>query len=139
MFDPSGMYPDGFHPVKIDRKRNFKGKASAYARTQRPARYVLIDFGLSRQYRTREVLDSPLRGGDRSAPEHQSQRPCNPFHTDIYYIGNLVRENFLMVCDPSQPIQPVHFISILEISGLPIYGEPSRCYDEPIPSGPSSY
>ena len=99
MFDPSQMYPNGFHPVKINRKRNFKGDATAYTRTQYPPHYVLIDFGLSRQYPSRDVMDDSLRGGDKSAPEHQSQRPSNPFHTDIYYIGNLVRENFMMVCD----------------------------------------
>jgi len=95
MFDPSWMYPEGFHPVKIDRKRTFKGKATAYTRTQRPPRYILIDFGLSRQYTTREAMDRPLRGGDKTAPEHQSTRLSNPFHTDIYYIGNLVREHFI--------------------------------------------
>lgn len=95
MLDPSGMYPDGFHPVEIDRKKNFKGKATAYTRTQRPPRYILIDFGLSRQYSSREVVDNPLRGGDKSAPEHKLQRPSNPFYTDIYYIGNLVREKFI--------------------------------------------
>jgi hypothetical protein len=99
MLDPSGMYLNGFHPVKIDRKRDLKGRATAYTRTERPPRYILIDFGLSRQYTTREVLDEPLRGGDKSAPEHQSQRLCNPFYTDIYYIGNLVRDEFIKVCN----------------------------------------
>ena len=99
MLEPSQMFPNGFHPVKIDKNRNFKGKAIAYTRTQRLPRYILIDFGLSRQYQSREITDNPLRGGDKSAPEHQSRRPSNPFHTDIYYIGNLVRENFTMVCD----------------------------------------
>jgi hypothetical protein len=98
MLDPSGMYPNGFHPVKIDQNKNFKGRATAYTRTERPPRYVLIDFGLSRQYTTRDALDEPLRGGDKSAPEHQSKDLCNPFHTDIYYIGNLVRNEFMTVC-----------------------------------------
>jgi hypothetical protein len=97
MLDPSWMYPNGFHPVRIDRKRNFKGKATAYTRTQRPPRYVLIDFGLSRQYTSRDVVDDPLRRGDMSAPEHQLRRPSNPFYTDIYYIGNLVRKEFMTV------------------------------------------
>lgn len=99
MLDPSQMYPNGFHPVKMDQNRNFKGKATAYTRIQRPPRYILIDFGLSRQYPSRDAMDNPLRGGDKSAPEHRSRRPSNPFHTDIYYIGNLVRENFTMVWD----------------------------------------
>jgi hypothetical protein len=131
MFDPSGMYPDGFHPVKINRKRNFKGKATAYTRTQRPTRYILIDFGLSRQYPTRDVVDEPLRGGDKSAPEHRIQMPSNPFHTDVYYIGNLVRENFVTVRARANR----HIIycnltySIIEVSGFPIHGKLSHCHD----------
>ncbi|KAI0296104.1 kinase-like domain-containing protein [Multifurca ochricompacta] len=94
MFDPSGMYPKGFHPIKINRCKNFKRNAKRYTRTQRPPRYYLIDFGLSRQYSSRDALDEPLRGGDKSAPEHQHGGPCNPFQTDIYYLGNLIREKF---------------------------------------------
>ena len=100
MLDPSEMYPDGFHPVKIDRSRNFKGTAKAYTRTQRPPIYYFIDLGLSRQYTSRNVTDEALRGGDKSAPEHKSGRRCNPFHTDVYYIGNLVREEFINVRAP---------------------------------------
>ncbi len=60
MLDPSGMYPDGFHPIKINRSKDFKGTAARYDRTQHG-------------------------------------RLCNPFHTDIYYLGNLIRERFIMV------------------------------------------
>ncbi|KAN0140350.1 Protein kinase-like domain containing protein [Lactarius tabidus] len=95
MLDSSKMYPNGFHPVKIDRNRNFKGTAKAYTRTQRPPRYYFIDFGLSRQYPSRDAIDEPLLGEDKSAPEHRLGRSCNPFHTDIYYIGNLVRQEFM--------------------------------------------
>ncbi|KAH9023964.1 hypothetical protein EDB85DRAFT_2075234 [Lactarius pseudohatsudake] len=95
MFDPSQMYPNGFRPVKIDRNRNFEGTAKAYTGTQRPPRYYFVDFGLSRQYPSRDAIDEPLRSGDKSAPEHQLGRRCNPFHTDIYYIGDLVRQEFM--------------------------------------------
>ncbi|KAI0298950.1 hypothetical protein BC826DRAFT_90095 [Russula brevipes] len=57
--------------------------------------YYFIDFGLSRQYASRDALDEPVRGGDKSAPEHRSQTRCNPFQTDIYYIGNLVHQEFV--------------------------------------------
>jgi hypothetical protein len=97
MLDPSGMYPKGFHPIQINRSRDFQGKPQQYDRTQRPPRYYLIDFGLSRQYNSRNALDDPLRGGDKSAPEHQHRRRCNPFHTDIYHLGNLVRERLMKV------------------------------------------
>ena len=97
MFDPSRMYPNGFHPSQINRSRNFKGRAKRYTRTDRPPRYYFIDFGLSRRYPSRNVMDDPLRGGDRSAPEHMRGGRCNPFPTDVYYLGNLVREQFLTV------------------------------------------
>jgi hypothetical protein len=100
MLDPSGMYPNGFHPIHIKRNQNFKGRAKRFTRTQRPTRYYLIDFGLSRRYKSRDALDEPLRGGDKSAPEHLLGRQCNPFQTDIYYLGNLVREYFLKVISP---------------------------------------
>ena len=99
MFEPSGMYPKGFHPVKRNRNRDFKGKATAYTRTQRPPRYLLIDLGLSRWYPKRDITDEPLHGEDRSAPELKSQNWSNPFNTDIYYIGNLVRDEFMRVRD----------------------------------------
>jgi hypothetical protein len=97
MFDPSKMYPQGYHPTQMNRNRDFKGRAKRYTRTQRPPRYYLIDFGLSRQYLTRKALDVPLRGGDKTAPEHQNPTRCNPFYTDIYYLGNLVRQEFIQV------------------------------------------
>ncbi|KAI0274583.1 hypothetical protein BGY98DRAFT_1188455 [Russula aff. rugulosa BPL654] len=98
MFGASGMYPNGFHPTKNNRNKNFKDTAKAYTRTLRPPIYYLIDFGLSRHYISRDVTDEPLRGGDKSAPEHRSKRRCNPFQTDIYYIGNLVRHEFMERC-----------------------------------------
>jgi hypothetical protein len=97
MFDPSEMYPQGHHPVSLDRSLNFKRRAKCYSRTERPPRYYLIDFGLSRRYHSRDVLDETLRGGDKSAPEHRRGGRCNPFRTDIYYLGNLIRENFMRV------------------------------------------
>ena len=95
MFDSSKMYPNGFHPVKINQNKNFKGTAKAYTRTQRPPRYYFINFGLSSQYPSRDAMDEPQQGEDKSAPEHRSVQRCNPFHTDIYYIGNLVRQEFM--------------------------------------------
>ncbi|KAH9954055.1 hypothetical protein BC827DRAFT_1379648 [Russula dissimulans] len=82
--------PYGFHPIQINRNKDFKGRAKSFTRTQQPTRYYLIDFGLSRQYTSRDALDEPLRGGDKSVPEHREGRRCNPFHTDIYYLGNLI-------------------------------------------------
>ncbi|KAI0041041.1 hypothetical protein FA95DRAFT_1565800 [Auriscalpium vulgare] len=100
VFDPSGMYPNSFHPVKMNRSKNFHWFAKSYTRTQRPPRYYLIDFGLSRCYdpALEAPLDHPVRGGDKSAPEFRNFPNCpdhNPFQTDIYYIGNVLREDFI--------------------------------------------
>ena len=101
MLDPSGMYPDSFHPADPSKSKDFRRKAKGYSRTRRPTRYHLIDFGHSRFYdpTSGPPLDQPLPGGDKSAPEHQDGKtPCNPFPTDVYYLGNLVRENYMQVC-----------------------------------------
>ncbi len=100
MLDPTNMYPDSFHPVALGRSKDFRHNVRGYSRTRRPTRYLLIDFGLSRQYDTANgpPLDEPLHGGDRSAPEHQDGKtPCNPFPTDVYYLGNLVRRHYTQV------------------------------------------
>ena len=100
MLDPSNMYPESFHPVKMSRSRDFSHKAKAYTRTRRPSRYLLIDFGLSRHYDpvNGPPLDKPLRGGDGSAPEHEDGMTlCDPFPPVVYYLGNLVRGYFMKV------------------------------------------
>ncbi|KAI0299137.1 kinase-like domain-containing protein [Multifurca ochricompacta] len=100
MLDPSNMFPESFHPADIERSRDYRGKAKWYSRTRRPTRYILIDFGLTRRYDPADgqPLDNPLRGGDKTAPEHQDGKtPCNPFPTDVYYLGNLIREDYIQV------------------------------------------
>ena len=124
MLDPSGMYPNSFHPADPRKSKDFRRNAKGYSRTRRPARYHLIDFGLSRLYDPANgpPLDRPLRGGDKSAPEHQDGKtPCNPFPTDVYYLGNLAREDYMQVrilffvfqnisdfCEPEIPWPRVH-------------------------------
>ncbi len=103
--DATHLYPDLWHPSDIHRRRDWKGKAKHYTRTERPVKYYFIDYGLSELYnrdtaRTWPPLELPVHGGDKSAPENQEKNcntPCDPFATDIYYIGNLVRENFIQV------------------------------------------
>ncbi|KAI0040833.1 hypothetical protein FA95DRAFT_1527205 [Auriscalpium vulgare] len=99
MLDPSGMFPIPFHPREIDRRRDWKGKVPHLTRTQRPTRYFLIDFGLSGIYPPEEgvvPLDFPTPGGDKTVPEHANESElCNPFPVDVYYLGNLIREEFI--------------------------------------------
>jgi hypothetical protein len=100
MLDPHELYPESFHPVLTHRTRDLSREAKHLSRSEHPPKYFLIDFGLSRRYQPEERPPSEgiIRGGDRSAPEHQgSLRSCDPFPTDVYYIGNLVRQDFLNV------------------------------------------
>src|SRR5882757_2179808 len=98
------MYPDGWHPNDDKSKPNFTRyrRSEIYTRTQRPPKYYIIDFGISRQYDPANgtPLEDPINGGDKTVPEHQGRRgiiPCNPFFTDIYYAGNVIRTEFLEV------------------------------------------
>jgi hypothetical protein len=100
MMDPSSLFPESFHPVEKHMRRDFTGKAKHYTRTQRPTRYYLIDFGISRRYAAEDMpaLEVPIWGGDKTVPEFQkSNNACDPFPTDVYYLGNTIRNEFLLV------------------------------------------
>ncbi|KAJ6456372.1 hypothetical protein C8R45DRAFT_844991 [Mycena sanguinolenta] len=124
MMDGSQMYPEGWHPRAPKKTRDFySGRAKFYTRTQRLSKYYLIDFGLSRRYETKNPppLEPVILGGDKSVPEHRftvdrndvpppstdediqnkvPPKPCDPFPTDIYYLGNMIRLDFLEVRNP---------------------------------------
>lgn len=98
--DAHKIYPEGYDHLEIDKKRGGQGKARHYSRTEKPPRYHLIDFGLSCRYdHDGPYLEFPLKGGDKTAPEHQDEErtPCDPFPTDIYYLGNLIKMEFVEV------------------------------------------
>ena len=96
MMDASSMFIDPWHPVYMDKRRNNIMKdARYYSRTKRPPKYYWIDYGISRRFDANETspLADPIKGGDKTVPEFQEiTGPVNPFPTDIYYLGNLVRE-----------------------------------------------
>ncbi|OSX65919.1 hypothetical protein POSPLADRAFT_1052589 [Postia placenta MAD-698-R-SB12] len=100
MFDPKPMYPDMYHPRRRERKRDFTGKAKHYSRTESPVKYYYVDFGLSRKYESEDYppRELPILGGDKSVPEFQGNgydKAVDPFPTDIYYLGNLIRMAFI--------------------------------------------
>lgn len=100
MMDPSRLYPNSYHPLAQDHNRNFKGRAKYFTRTQYPPKYYIIDFGISRRYTPEQLpaRELPVHGGDKTVPEFRNyDEPCDPFPTDIYYLGNLIREQFIAV------------------------------------------
>ncbi|KAF8836451.1 hypothetical protein BDN67DRAFT_974164 [Paxillus ammoniavirescens] len=98
MVDAEILYDEPFHPLRPKKKRDLSGFASRRTRTERPPKYFLIDFGISRRYdaSTKDPLEDPIWGGDKTVPEFQhSDEPRNPFLTDVYYLGNMIREDFM--------------------------------------------
>ncbi|KAJ7162140.1 hypothetical protein C8R46DRAFT_1282644 [Mycena filopes] len=84
-----------------DLKPNSYSDATHYTRTRLPVKYYFIDFGLSRQYTPAQgppFREDIIQGGDKSVPEFAGDNfVCDPFPTDIYYLGNLIRQEFLEV------------------------------------------
>jgi hypothetical protein len=106
MMDATPMYPRPYHPVAKLRLRDFSDDGwfsrdlNHYTRTQRPVKYYLTDFGISRRYNpdSGPPLEYPIYGGDKTVPEFRfSLDACNPFPTDIYYVGNAIRKTLLKV------------------------------------------
>jgi hypothetical protein len=107
MMDGS-MYLDAWHPSDEDRMRdNLLASAKCLSRAERPPKYYFIDFGISRRYdpEDKAPLELPIRGGDKSVPEFMEDInvPRNPFQTDIYYAGNLIREGLMKVSEDASP------------------------------------
>jgi hypothetical protein len=100
MMEASAMFPQGFHPLLQNQEREFTDEAKHFTRTQHPPKYYFLDFGISRRYDPANgpPLELPIEGGDRTVPEFQDgDGPCDPFPTDVYYLGNLIRQEFLEV------------------------------------------
>lgn len=100
-----------FHPRVTEKSRDWKGTAKHSTRTLHPVKYYFIDFGLSRRYDPEDgpPREHPILGGDKSVPEFQNWNGelLDPFPTDIYYLGNLIRINIMMVCYPLMSLRSV--------------------------------
>ena len=106
------MFPEGYHPRRDLRKPDLSGPAKSYTRTQRPSKYFIIDFGMSRRYECDN--DSPM---ELTVTEKGVQLQ-NPFQVDIYLAGELLRQGFL---DVSQYSSSSVMQIILTILGSPRY------------------
>ena len=102
MMDPANFYIDASHPVNPEMKRDYSGRARFRTRTLGPPKYFWIDFGLSRRYDPFmvEPKEVPIWGADKEVPEFQnSNKPRNPFPTDVFYAGNMIKNDFIDVSD----------------------------------------
>ncbi|KAL4249024.1 hypothetical protein ABKN59_007332 [Abortiporus biennis] len=102
MLDPKPMYPNLFHPAAPNWNSKLTWFAKYHSRTSRPTKYYFIDFGISEKFYPENgpPLTLAIQGGDPTAPELQNPTgPVNPFPTDIYYLGNMIRVDFINIYD----------------------------------------
>ncbi|KAF4567528.1 hypothetical protein EYR40_006530 [Pleurotus pulmonarius] len=97
LMDANPLFVDRYHPSRLDYKLDMSGPAKHYTRTQKPVKYYLTDFGLSRKYNAENlpVSEDVIFGADKTVPEFKSMKACNPFPTDVYTLGNMIREQFI--------------------------------------------
>ncbi|KAJ3760669.1 kinase-like domain-containing protein [Lentinula raphanica] len=95
--DANTMYTRPFHPIEPKKRYDWSGRALHHSRTRRPPKYYLIDFGHSRMYDPSQTrpLKYALRSGGYTPPEGDKGIPCDPFATDVFLLGNLMRTSFL--------------------------------------------
>ncbi|KAI0368266.1 hypothetical protein BV20DRAFT_1022672 [Pilatotrama ljubarskyi] len=98
MMDPTPLVSEPYHPLFPDLSYDGRRKVKVSTRTEHPVKYYFIDFGISRKYPDdcTSPREPPIWGGVKTVPEFQhSNEPQDPFPTDIYYLGNLLREDFV--------------------------------------------
>lgn len=94
------IFTEAWHPSCEHMKRDWSRQARHVTRTERPPKYCFIDFGISRRYDPKDgpPTEYPALGEDKTVPEFQnSYESHDPFPTDVYYLGNLVRQHFIEV------------------------------------------
>ncbi|PIL35985.1 hypothetical protein GSI_01645 [Ganoderma sinense ZZ0214-1] len=99
MMDARPMYPNGFHPRDTFLTPDYSRFAKYYSRTRRPVKYYFTDFGISRKFEENDTNPTalPILSADRTIPEYQEDNTSarNPFPTDVYLLGNVIRKDFL--------------------------------------------
>ena len=100
--DASELYSGGFHPIRPRMNADFSGYADRkYSRTERPPKYYIIDFGLSKRFEEDELVRALERvGTDLTVPEYHNDARVEPFRVDVYCVGNMIRKEFLDVRTP---------------------------------------
>ena len=100
MMDPSPLFYTGFHPINPAFTKDYRSRSQTKYRTAAPVKYYLIDFGESKYYdpKINPPLDRPGRTQDRSVPEYDVPGLYNPFLTDVYLIGNMIKSHVMAVC-----------------------------------------
>ncbi|KAL5492994.1 hypothetical protein ACEPAI_4442 [Sanghuangporus weigelae] len=97
MMDADPLYPKGFHPAStIFDASGIKLALPKRRRDVGGVRYYFIDFGISSKFEPGEQrMVIGIHGQDNEVPELSEITPYDPFSTDVFIIGNLIRKEFL--------------------------------------------
>ena len=98
LMDADAMYPEGFHPVDNDYKRDFSDWATYSPRSAVGVRYYFADFGIS-VHMPKGGTVTGILGRDREPPELSSTIPqaYDPFKLDVFITGNMLKQEFCNV------------------------------------------
>ena len=113
--DANKLFPKGFHPDWTVRNPNNTRDAKHRQRhdLRKPVRYYFADYGISTWFRdgddfiegesqyTRELrMKRHVVGGRgllQAVPELSDDKSYDPFALDIFVLGTLIRETFVLV------------------------------------------
>lgn len=110
MVDARDLYPKGYHFVRKNKSVDLKERARCHTRTQRPTKYYIIGYEQAQCYKPvgeckeRLYPDLYRLASPTSRFQLDSEDSPDPFATDVFYIGNLIRYYFLDVS--------LHFVKI---------------------------
>ena len=102
MMDASGLYPNGFHPVRQSLSLDGRSEVVPCPRSHAPVRYYLINFNSAVAFERNTPSELKYANGkvgrDEDVPEFETlspSAPYDPFKLDIFQFGNLLRKEFL--------------------------------------------
>jgi hypothetical protein len=123
MMDPRPLYPQGYHPIEVNRSKDLRQRAKHMTRTERPCKYFFTGFSASQTFHINSGhVKMPYHAGkDATVPEHQYQAVgclVDPFAVDVYCLGNFLRTDFLQVCPDSYIRRGFDSVSVTDPEGF---------------------
>ncbi|KIK55697.1 hypothetical protein GYMLUDRAFT_47653 [Collybiopsis luxurians FD-317 M1] len=114
MMDWFPLYASPPHPSDGSMNRDWSGRARPRSRTRHPIKYYFIDYNLCKQFEPHSnLLQLPGYGGDQRVPEFRRKEMCDPFAVDVYCLGNVIRNKFLVGDEWDAPKYNLRFLNTL--------------------------
>ncbi|KAI0356686.1 hypothetical protein OH77DRAFT_225771 [Trametes cingulata] len=97
MMDATALYPRGYHPIHTHSLPDASQYAPVLSRSGVRITYYLLDFGISTRFTPEDSSRTVLGvdGLEETVPELSNEVPYDPFRTDVYIVGALLRQALL--------------------------------------------